>query len=87
MTPNDLQYLSGILSTAVAFMIEQVPQLFQVRKFSLCTVKKIDSGNPFCLNFCDFRLQQTGSYSNGPKPLSAQYFVSYRKFSSCFTNV
>ncbi|KAK3879078.1 hypothetical protein Pcinc_016332 [Petrolisthes cinctipes] len=30
MTPNDLQYLSGTLSTAVAFMIEQVPQLFQV---------------------------------------------------------
>ncbi|XP_050740271.1 uncharacterized protein LOC127010358 isoform X2 [Eriocheir sinensis] len=30
MTPNDLQYLSGSLSIAVAFMIEQVPHLFQV---------------------------------------------------------
>lgn len=31
MTPNDLQYLSGSLSIAVAFMIEQVPHLFQVK--------------------------------------------------------
>uniref|UniRef100_A0A0N7ZD21 Rho-GAP domain-containing protein n=1 Tax=Scylla olivacea TaxID=85551 RepID=A0A0N7ZD21_SCYOL len=30
MTPNDLQYLSGPLSIAVAFMIEQVPHLFQI---------------------------------------------------------
>ena len=30
MTPNDLQFLSGSLSIAVAFMIEQVPHLFQV---------------------------------------------------------
>ncbi|XP_045612506.1 uncharacterized protein RhoGAP54D isoform X1 [Procambarus clarkii] len=30
MAPNDLQYLSGTLSTAVAFMIEQAPLLFQV---------------------------------------------------------
>nr|XP_053651858.1 uncharacterized protein LOC128701897 isoform X2 [Cherax quadricarinatus]XP_053651862.1 uncharacterized protein LOC128701897 isoform X2 [Cherax quadricarinatus] len=30
MAPNDLQYLSGTLSTAVAFMIEQASQLFQI---------------------------------------------------------
>ncbi|XP_063596461.1 uncharacterized protein LOC134773232 isoform X1 [Penaeus indicus] len=30
MAPNDLQYLSGTLSTSVAFMIENQPQLFRV---------------------------------------------------------
>ncbi|XP_047482785.1 uncharacterized protein LOC125034827 isoform X2 [Penaeus chinensis] len=30
MAPNDLQYLSGTLSTSVAFMIENQPQLFKV---------------------------------------------------------
>ncbi|XP_042868903.1 uncharacterized protein LOC122251229 isoform X7 [Penaeus japonicus] len=30
MAPNDLQYLSGTLSTSVAFMIENEPQLFKV---------------------------------------------------------